>query len=44
MLQEHGVDRFYDFLEQMGMSTLHRQPQEYGLTLILRGPRAHSGT
>jgi len=31
------VDRFYDFLEQMGMSTLHRQPQEYGLTLILGG-------
>ena len=37
MLQEHGIDRFYDFLERMGMSTLHRQPQEYGLTLILGG-------
>ena len=37
MLSRHGVDKFYDFLTQMGMSTLHRQPQEYGLTLILGG-------
>lgn len=37
MLSQHGVDRFYDFLTNMGMSTLHRQPQEYGLTLILGG-------
>ena len=37
MLSRHGVDRFYDFLAAMGMSTLHRQPQEYGLTLILGG-------
>lgn len=37
MLSQHGVDKFYDFLTDMGMSTLHRQPQEYGLTLILGG-------
>jgi len=37
MLSRHGVDRFYDFLAGFGMSTLHRQPQEYGLTLILGG-------
>lgn len=37
MLSQHGVDKFYDFLGDMGMSTLHRQPQEYGLTLILGG-------
>lgn len=37
MLRHHGVGRFYDFLRQMGMSTLHRQPSEYGLTLILGG-------
>jgi penicillin-binding protein 1C len=37
MLSRHGVDRFYDFLTGMGMSTLHRQPQGYGLTLILGG-------
>ena len=35
MLRRHGVDRFYDFLQQMGMTTLHRQPRDYGLTLIL---------
>jgi penicillin-binding protein 1C len=37
MLSRHGVDKFYDFLERMGMSTLHRQPQGYGLTLVLGG-------
>jgi penicillin-binding protein 1C len=37
MLSRHGVDKFYDFLSGMGMSTLHRQPQDYGLTLVLGG-------
>ncbi len=37
MLRHHGVDRFYDFLQWAGMSTLHRQPRDYGLTLILGG-------
>ena len=37
MLQRHGVDRFYDFLRGMGMTTLHRPPAEYGLTLVLGG-------
>lgn len=37
MLRRHGVDKFYDFLTRSGMSTLHRAPQEYGLTLILGG-------
>ena len=37
MLARHGVDKFYDFLERMGMGTLHRQPQQYGLTLVLGG-------
>lgn len=37
MLKRHGVDRFYDFLQNMGMSTLHRRAEEYGLTLILGG-------
>lgn len=37
MLRRHGVDKFYDFLTGLGMSTLHRQPQAYGLTLILGG-------
>jgi penicillin-binding protein 1C len=37
MLQYHGVDRFYDFLRTLGMSTLTRPPSEYGLTLVLGG-------
>jgi penicillin-binding protein 1C len=37
MLHRYGVDRFYDFLKHMGMSTLFRKPDEYGLTLILGG-------
>lgn len=37
MLRMHGVNRFYDFLQQMGMSSLHRSADGYGLTLILGG-------
>ncbi len=37
MLRRHGVDRFYDFLRRMGMTTLHRPPGDYGLTLVLGG-------
>ena len=37
MLHQYGVDRFYDFLQQIGMSTLFRKPSDYGLTLILGG-------
>ena len=37
MLRRHGVDRFYDFLRAMGMTTLHRPPAGYGLTLVLGG-------
>ena len=40
MLRRHGVDRFYDFLRRMGMSTLHRAPGDYGLTLVLGGAEA----
>ncbi len=36
-LKEYGVERFYDLLRDMGMSTLTRPPQDYGLTLILGG-------
>ncbi len=36
-LKEYGVERFYDLLHRMGMSTLTREPQDYGLTLILGG-------
>ena len=37
MLHRHGVDRFYDFLQAMGMTTLYRSPDQYGLTLVLGG-------
>jgi penicillin-binding protein 1C len=37
MLKQHGVNRFYDFLTQAGMTTLTRAPDDYGLTLILGG-------
>src|SRR6185437_4137546 len=36
-LKEYGVERFYDLLRDMGMSTLTRPPGDYGLTLILGG-------
>jgi penicillin-binding protein 1C len=37
MLRDYGVDRFYDLLKGMGMSTLANPPNHYGLTLILGG-------
>jgi len=40
MLQQHGVHRFYGFLEQAGLTTLVRPPDDYGLTLILGGAEA----
>jgi penicillin-binding protein 1C len=37
MLRTFGVPRFYDVLQQVGMTTLSRKPDDYGLTLILGG-------
>lgn len=37
MLRQYGVERFYDSLKGMGISTLFRSPEKYGLTLILGG-------
>lgn len=37
MLRLHGVDRFQSELQQLGMTTLHRRAEDYGLTLILGG-------
>lgn len=37
MLRQYGVDRFYEFLRNAGMSTLHRRAEGYGLSLILGG-------
>ena len=40
MLRRHGVERFYDFLTNAGVTTLDRPPDDYGLTLILGGAEA----
>jgi penicillin-binding protein 1C len=37
MLRTFGVPRFYDALKQLGLTTLTRSPDDYGLTLILGG-------
>ena len=37
MLSQYGVERFKSNLKNMGMTTLHRQASNYGLTLILGG-------
>lgn len=37
MLRSHGIDRFYEFLQHAGMTTLTRPVDDYGLTLILGG-------
>lgn len=37
MLHTYGVDRFYTFLKKMGVTTLHRSANDYGLSLILGG-------
>jgi penicillin-binding protein 1C len=40
MLQDYGVEPFYDFLKKAGISTLKRPPEHYGLSLILGGSEA----
>lgn len=37
MLQRYGVPKFYSFLKEIGMSTLHQPASHYGLSLILGG-------
>ena len=37
LLDQYGVEDFYDFLEQAGVTTLFRTPKEYGLPIILGG-------
>ncbi len=40
LLNEYGVQDFYDFLQQAGFKGLFRSAQGYGLTLILGGAEA----
>lgn len=37
MLKEYGIDRFYDLLKKLGMTTLDFPADRYGLSLILGG-------
>lgn len=37
MLQQYGVERFYNKLKQLGISTLNKPSSHYGLSLILGG-------
>jgi penicillin-binding protein 1C len=37
LLREHGVARFHGQLQALGMTTLRRTPDQYGLTLIIGG-------
>ncbi|MDQ7048473.1 MAG: penicillin-binding transpeptidase domain-containing protein [Enterobacterales bacterium] len=37
LVRQFGVDRFYDFLTGLGLTSLHRSPQQYGLPIILGG-------
>lgn len=37
MLKQYGVKRFHEKLKQLKMSTITRQPNHYGLSLILGG-------
>ncbi|MEM1217676.1 MAG: penicillin-binding protein 1C [Bacteroidota bacterium] len=40
MLQEQGVPSFYHYLKKLGLKTLFRAPQQYGLPLVLGGAEA----
>lgn len=37
MLRQHGVEKFYLLLQNLGMQTLSHPPSHYGLSLILGG-------
>ncbi len=37
MLQQYGIEKFNHNLKKIGMTTLHKSPDHYGLTVILGG-------
>ena len=37
MLQSHGIEKFHLLLQKLGMTTLNKPAEHYGLTLILGG-------
>lgn len=40
MLQKYGIEKFYDHLKKLGLSTLNKPSGHYGLALILGGAEA----
>ena len=40
MLQQYGVAKFLHLLKKLGLTTLHRSSQNYGLSLVLGGAEA----
>lgn len=40
LLQKYGVERFHYILRKLGLSTITRTPENYGLSLILGGAEA----
>lgn len=40
VLSKHGVPKFHDFTKNLGINSLNRGPQHYGLSLILGGAEA----
>lgn len=37
MLREYGVPKFHHYLNELGLTTINKEPEHYGLTLILGG-------
>ncbi len=41
LLQQYGLEKFHFNLQRLGLSTLNRPPEHYGLSLILGGAEAN---
>lgn len=41
MLQDHGVNKFYELLQKFKMRDINRHPDHYGLSLILGGAESN---
>ena len=41
MLQEHGVNKFYELLQQFTLRNINKLPDHYGLSLILGGAESN---
>lgn len=41
LLQQYGLEKFHFNLQRLGLTTLHRPPEHYGLSIILGGAEAN---